>query len=536
MKNRTGARSAHPCRARHTTLSSLVLTSLALGACSTTGTREASSGYADAFARGDYAAAIAAMPEPELGAANEEAAPERDVLRLLHVAEAHRLAGDYQAAIESYDLAEEGLKALELENVAEAGAEAVGAALGGAALKDYEPYEAEKILINTYKALAYLSLGDADSARVEFNRVNNRSDRAMQSFEKQIAEAKKRELKLPDGRTFGLSDILPEDIVGSVTARIEDSSATAAAADGEVAGETADSFAGYEKFFIPASTYLSGLYNLVSDDRDVGLAERAYKQLTDVYPDRAVFDEEFGWAKTGQVPTEPLVWVLYENGQAPTLDTARADLDATIDLERMRFDFRDGEADAGTWRNEVQARGMNPYVLSVALPNPVDAKSVAVPLTVKTAIGSEIALTPFSDMGAVSGAEFDRRRPAMVMGAMVSAATKVAAQALAAKKAEKKSAGLGGYASRMMGMATAAATSADTRSWRALPARWEVARLARPDDGLMELATGEGVGGAFELPEWSRVLVYVKRPTDGTPLKASLIDLDGVNSAIEVNF
>lgn len=140
------------------------------------------------YVAGDYQAAIEAMAPSSLMPGE----PDKDeqVLELLHQAEAYRLAGEPQTAIDLYDQAEAGMKLNDTDNLAEKGAENALAVLVNDAQRDYRPMLAEAVLVNTYKGLAFLQLGKASNARVEFNRADDRTRRAVAAFAEEIAEQK----------------------------------------------------------------------------------------------------------------------------------------------------------------------------------------------------------------------------------------------------------------------------------------------------------------------------------------------------------
>lgn len=506
--------------ARKTLICSLVTATLLTAGCSTGGDKrdDPLSNYSNAYAAGDYQAAIAAMPLPTAEEA-EGKSSERDVLKLLHVAEAKRLSGDYQGAIDAYDLAESGLKDLDKEGKLEKGLEGAGSLAGLHA--DYTPYKAESILINTYKALAYLSLGDMESARVEFTRVDERTRRSVEHFENEIAAAASKKLEIA-GRDIPL----PGNLLNS--------DPELAAANPETDEPETDDvgFKGYNGFLVPAASYLTGIYDLASDEKDLGNAAFSLRQVVDTHKDVKYFNTELNEAESGRKLPGQLVWVVYENGQTSTLQELRIDRDVTFDSDAKEFHYHDeNSSDSSQWKNAVQERGLNPYVLSVAIPKSVPGVEASA-MKVNLAGGESVPMHRFSEMHDVSSVELSKREPAMKRMALISGLAKVAAQALAAKKAEEKSAGLGGFAARAMGAASSKTTSADIRSWRALPSHWEVTRFERPDDGQVELSAGS-TAGSVELPKWSRTLIYVKRPTDNSPLRVSMIDLNGKNKAIE---
>src|SRR5699024_3325774 len=53
--------------------------------------------------------------------------------------------------------------------------------------RDYKALMSEAVLVNTYKGLAFLAEGNNEYARVEFNRADDRTRRAVDYFHKEIA-------------------------------------------------------------------------------------------------------------------------------------------------------------------------------------------------------------------------------------------------------------------------------------------------------------------------------------------------------------
>src|SRR5690606_20167188 len=64
---------------------------------------------------------------------------------------------------------------------------------------DYKGSLYERIMVNSYKGLNYMSLGDYDNARVEFNRALLRQDKAKEYFAKQVEQNR---AKLDESKKF----------------------------------------------------------------------------------------------------------------------------------------------------------------------------------------------------------------------------------------------------------------------------------------------------------------------------------------------
>lgn len=88
-----------------------------------------------------------------------------------------RTCKEYKQSNEIFDKVEDKYKTEEdLEGNASKAAKAVGTFLINETIKDYQSYDFERSMINIYKALNFMSLGDFDSANAELNRALKRDD------------------------------------------------------------------------------------------------------------------------------------------------------------------------------------------------------------------------------------------------------------------------------------------------------------------------------------------------------------------------
>lgn len=102
------------------------------------------------------------------------------------LAEVH--AHYYTRSVEAFDQAEEKVNTWEEQAKVKVGSEAAALVSNQASLP-YRGRADHKVMMNTYKALDYLALGEKDKARVELNRSLQRQRDAVEANQKRIAAA-----------------------------------------------------------------------------------------------------------------------------------------------------------------------------------------------------------------------------------------------------------------------------------------------------------------------------------------------------------
>ncbi len=113
-----------------------------------------------------------------------------DMLWALHLGIAQKAAKQYNESIQTFDKIEKLLSKFDFESlIADAGSQ-TGAVFLNDNFLDYEGTEYDAVMVNTYKALNYLALGDKDNARIELNRANERERRAMKKYSAELANLK----------------------------------------------------------------------------------------------------------------------------------------------------------------------------------------------------------------------------------------------------------------------------------------------------------------------------------------------------------
>jgi hypothetical protein len=465
--------------------------------CSSFQQRNQMADFNSAYSTGDYQSALAVVDvETTEG---ESIDSEKYLLELLHQGEMYRLSGQNEKAAETFDLAEEGMKYLDTESIAEEAGEGFMAVMVNDSERDYEALMSEAVLVNTYKGLSFLAAGNNDYARVEFNRADDRTRRAVEFFQKQISEQKD-----------ALSEEAQEDGSNAsiVSNNLQSDGVTSAIAENYGAPS---SWSVYPNFIVPASTYLHGVYFLANakTSSDFDKAATSLKRVAEMNPDSNILQKDADLASglaDGSIPASelpPQVWVVYENGLGPVLEETRFDIPLIL------------------FHGNQEA----PAYIGIALPKYADRNAVPGNLEVEVDGQAVASSDQISDMGTVIRTELKERFPGVLTRAMASAVVKAVIQNEAAEK-------FGVWGQLGAAALTVATTQADLRGWQAMPDHWQATRFDRPDDGEITLVDSRGSRlGTVNIPDQRFSLVYVKRPTALAPATVITMDLRGEKEA-----
>src|SRR5690625_3163822 len=297
--------------------------------------------------------------------------------RLLWAMEAgklHHAAGDFHQSNRYFEEAEAIIQDFEDRAIVSlrAGAARAGAFLTNPAAIAYRGSSSDKILINTYKALNYLALGDLEGARVETRRAYERQQEAIEKNRKAIEEARS------EGEAFR-------------SAMNDPALEKAAPVDPAVAQAYAD-------FANPFTTLLSGIIALA--DRDPARAEVDFRLLTSLPIPNEFVEEEAERIRihlSGQNSAaidRPRVFVIFENGLGPNREEMRVDL-LLPDIGYTGFAFPQLEF------------------------QPTNVSSLQISTTDSTIASEQIA-----SIDQIVATEFQTRIPAMVFETIASVVTK----------------------------------------------------------------------------------------------------------------
>jgi len=110
------------------------------------------------------------------------------VMWRLNQGAALRAAGEFEESNKAFDLAEEDIDQFEEKARIKVSQETI-AIISNLEMLDYEGHAYDKIMMNTYKAVNYLQIGDYEKARVEFNRALERQRDAVEINARRIEKA-----------------------------------------------------------------------------------------------------------------------------------------------------------------------------------------------------------------------------------------------------------------------------------------------------------------------------------------------------------
>ncbi len=386
----------------------------------------------------------------------------RHVLEHLEAAEAWRLAQHTKRSLAHYDAAEESLADLDQVNLAEGGARQIGAVLFNDTMLNYRPSPAESVLINYYKAIAFLGTNDKDNARVELNRADDRIRRAVETYAKEIAEAVEESEESQAKAASEERDTLSAGIIDELSPGSE--------------------WKPYKDFVVPPATYLRGLLLARTGDRsDAQQARDALVRVSGITSNSVVKQDLAELSKGRLCPKNDCLWILAEKGQGPQLAEKRLDLPLPTPSGLI--------------------------TLSMAIPVLESRMQGVNGLYIVKTSASEVSFSEFSSLDSVLATEYQQRLPAVVTRAVAGAIVKGVAQHELNKRA-------GMLAGLIGNVVAAASTAADTRSWLSTSGSFELARIAIPKDRIV-IIEHQGGREVLELPAKGAVLLHIKQMTPG---------------------
>lgn len=428
--------------------------------------------FMERYSAGDYDAASAAV-----GGETGLDYPEGQLLSSLHTAMALRAAGRFEASQVAFDRAESQLmwKAdtiASVEDLLSAGLTLVGNDL----MVSYRGTIYEGVMVNTYKATNALMIGDTARARVELNRAHQRQANAVDQLAAKVRALRAGEEDEEEHRESidrSLGEAMEPD--GAVARRLK----------------AVESLGEYRDLRNPLSDWLHGAFRLAT-----GEANRA----SDLFRNAAAVDGRRNRhviadltvaerAASGRAAAGDRVWVVHEDGTGPYLAEFRFDLPVFLDEDSF-------------------------LIVSMALPDLRPGRPAAGPLRI-SAGGEDYRTETLLNVDRYAATEFRAGYDAVVGKAVAGTVIRTLLQ-IAVQEETRDAGTLGSIIGFVTPIASAVATQADIRSWRALPQSIGIASLPRPSDGTIRVSAG-GHTVDVPLPSGRFVLVQVKTVLQGAP-------------------
>lgn len=397
----------------------------------------------------------------------------------LYLGQSYFFNGEAELCISTFDEAEKLMKYHRERILSVDLAKDIGAVLTNDNARPYIGNEYDGIMLNTYKALAYLQEKDYASARVEFNRAIDRQRRAKEFFSASIAKEKDalaKERQNKSGPTDLSDDIESETYQNILKSNYPELS----------------SYKLYPEFVNPATNYLAGLFAMANNDK--AKAEFLLKESAKMMSENNTVQKDF--AELSQKESEPRVWLIYEEGLAPVLDEMRIDFPVWIFTNQLNY-------------------------VSVALPRMRERSGSFEYLRIRHD-GQDISQTELlSSMERVMQTEFKKRYSSILQRALYSTITK----SLMQHRAGDSGNNLLAFSTTLY---TLLSTQADTRIWTSLPKNFHLARFKDKGYKSIELYTPEGIKlTTINLIKSKNTLIYVRIPTLAHNVHVSIFSLGG---------
>jgi hypothetical protein len=404
---------------------------------------------------------------------------ERDaIIWRLEQGAALRAAWRYQESNSAFDAAEARIEQHDAGPRVHLGSEAT-ALISNLASLPYEGRGYDRVMLNTYKALNHLQLGEPDKARVEFNRVLKRQEEARALKQRRIERAESE-----------LSSLQPVVRDAVRQAREHPQLRTALSFTGRFHAEGL--------YVNPFATWAFALFHLANagDAADLERAHKAFEQALAASPEKRFVQADLDLVKArmaGQ-PMPELTWIIFETGRAPMRDEVKVELPLLV--TRLSY-------------------------IGMAFPKLVFVENYASSLTV-TAGGVTEHTGVVADMDAIVARDFQDELPVIVTKTLVSAALKATATYTINTEAEHRGEWTGLLAKLGTALTQMAINIADTRTWTTLPKQVQIARVPTPSDRKLSLyAPASGQRADVTVGTGRVNIVFVKSVSPSTPMLVS---------------
>lgn len=426
------------------------------------------------LSRGDVAKAA-----ERANAAFKREANERDeVVRALDAGSTLLLAGRAAESAAAFNAADEKVRPFLDEEAEVTISGNLGAVAVNQTVMTYKATPVERTLLNTFGAVAQLTQGNMQEARVQLNRANDWQRDAKDRYAKAMKRRQAKASKEAAEKGIDLDQANRDGRLSALTQGLDDAQATAA-------------------FQSPFTSYLRATFLLGTsrETGDVGNARSELRATWEMVSDsmRSTVERDIEQIDRGRI--EPTTWVFVMTGLAPHREEIR--IDVPIPFGEVNYVSAAFPKLAYTEGNETD------YVVIAG--------------------GATQPVSLLMDVEQSVKAEFKEQLPAIITEELVSSAVKAAATYGASNISRGRDSRGNDWANlaiRVGGIIyQAVTTAADLRSWRALPRRILAARVATPADGALAVQPGGGPATrvAVEAGKFNGVLVW-QSGARGTPV------------------
>ncbi|RAX51846.1 hypothetical protein [Helicobacter sp. 11-8110] len=381
-----------------------------------------------------------------------------------------RNCGEFDLSNQLFDAAEESYKQdVDLQNAGKKGAKLVTTTLVNDTIVDYEGSLYERIMLNLYKGLNFMDLGDYGNARVEFNRALMRQDKAKEYFAKEIAKNREEIEKAKEDPNY---DKNMNENLKSVTKEYD---------------ALFKEFVTTKDFVNPYATYLASVFFFM--DNDYRKAADLFREVAKINPKNKEIQKEYavfkGRANSVSKKGKKYIFVVYENGFGVMKDDFTLTLPFVVDK--------------------------NIVTTNVALQT-LKKREASFP-NIKV---NGIQTTEVVDLDNIIATEFKINMPAMITKALAQTITKTTLNVVVASNDKT-----GGFLSLGSSILTTLTNNADVRSWRGLPKNISVAMVENKGSVNIKNPQGEEIY-TNTLDKNKNVLIIVRSFAPNLPSNVNL--------------
>lgn len=427
------------------------------------------------------------LPPPVVVASKDPAAPIPVVPTPVEVSTAYA-----KRSIDALDQAEERVNYWEEQAKVKVGSEAFAIVTNQANIP-YRGRAYDKVLLNTYKALNYLQIGQPDAARVELNRALQRQRDAVEINQKYIAEAQDHAAKAARGEVQD-----EKGKAASYDVKKAEADPVAGPALANALAASTSNMKAYGDYVNPFAVFLDGLFFSIRGENgsDWERGRKSFERLAGLVPENpyVVADAALGAAAAEGKAPEAITYVIFETGSGPTRDQLRIDIPTFIVTSKLAY------VGAAFPRLEYN----NDYLPSLSV----------------TGGGQSLTTATVASMDSVIANDFKNEWPTILTKTLISTATKAIIQAVVQKQMDDQNAMLGFAGALAMTALNASTNIADTRTWNTVPKEFQYARVTTPADRQLTVSAG-GQTKTLSLDPGAVNVVYVKSVSAYTPLLVS---------------
>lgn len=370
-----------------------------------------------------------------------------------------------------FDKAEEAYKYdVDLQGLATKGTKSVASAVLNESVLDYEGSLYERIMVNVYKGLNFMSLKDFANARVEFNRALMRQDKAKEYFAKQIESNRK---EFDEAKQDANYEQNMGNNYNTISAQYE---------------HLMRDFTTTKDFINPYATYMASVFFFLDEDYRRGAD--LFKEVALINSHNAEFHKEFS------------VFNQYANSTNPQR------------LKKYLFIVLESGFGAGLeeWAISV------PFIFD----NQIISSPLALPVLKKRSnsydylVANGAKTADFVDFDNIIATEFKINSPFIIGKALSSMIAKTTLSAAVAKNDPT-----GGFLSIAANIFTNATTRADVRFWNSLPKYAKIVMIENKGRVVIQADDGTSVFES-DLPD-KNLLIVVRSFSRASPSVVWLI-------------